>query len=133
MARVVIKTEKLRKDEMLILSSNSFISKEDLEDLNVFNESNFFTIKKIYVNEELKGYAVLFLGYNGLESTDVSLEKLSFYFPDLSLLSIFIKEVMNKESLPIPVDNFYYRRETMDVDICELLEANGFKPAGITR
>lgn len=133
MAEIIIKIEKLKEDEKLTFASLPSVMKEDLEDLNMFNESNMFTIKKLYVDNTFTGFAVFFLGYNGLESLDVSLEALYFFYPNNSLLNTFIKGIMNSESFPIPVENFYYEGNMFDEMTKGMLETNGFRQSGKTR
>lgn len=50
----------------------------NVKDLNIYNDTYGFNIQQFYNNGVLVGYAVVFLGYNGLVSSDASLEDVAY-------------------------------------------------------
>ena len=105
-------TSKFNKEELEhILNSNPKMG--NLEDLSMYNEANYFQIKQMIKENKLIGYAVIFLGYNGLESNDISIEDIAYWGKDIEYvenMSILLEEIKNSH-YPFPVDNIYYDDE----------------------
>ena len=64
-------------DEEKFLILKKYPEKE--EDLNFYQETNYFQIHKLYFREFFQGYVVLFLGYHSLNSNDVSIEDIASF------------------------------------------------------
>lgn len=125
MRNVQVKVGKLEDDEKLILASKPSIMKDDLENLEMFNEANYFVIKKCYVNEEMRGYAVFFLGYHGLESNDVSIERICFPSENSELLDYFVSKMVEQDGFPFLVENIYCEDERLSEEMQSILSGNG--------
>lgn len=96
-------------DEEKFLILKKYPEKE--EDLNFYQETNYFQIHKLYFREFFQGYVVLFLGYHSLNSNDVSIEDIG-YLRDPELLNPlmyrFLLRIKNHKAFSFPIDTFYY-------------------------
>ncbi len=130
-----IKTGKLEQEEL----KEAYNSKPQVGDnyyLNVYNEANYFVIKKFYQNDKLVGYGVIFLGHNGIENQDVAIEDI-VYWGDNEYLFPFIRrfdeEIKNSMGIPFPVNNIYYDPDKFIIEIDMTFDRAGFSVTGRTR
>ena len=79
------------------------------------------------------GYAVIFLGYNCLTSNDASLEDIVYWKGNLDELKVFLDQVKNAQDYSIPVENFYYDSDLIDISLIPLLNDLGFKEKNLVR
>ena len=117
-------TEKLREEEKFVFSSLPSVKKEDLDNIELYNQANYFLIKKLYLVDKLKGYAIFFLGYHGLDSNDVSLERVCFPENE-ALSSYFAGEVVKNEGFPFLVEKIYCLDTRLNEQEQELLKDFG--------
>lgn len=127
MENLRVETGNLMENEFYILASYyPEITRIDLEELKTF-EANYFLTKKLYSkfdNEEyLSGFAIFFLGYNGLGSNDVSIEKLFVNGNNQDTFEYFVSEFMKQDGFPFPVENIYCNEERLN-DMMRLVLAN---------
>lgn len=125
MKNIQVKVGKLEDDEKFVLASKPSIMKDDLESLELFNKANYFLIKKGYIDEELCGYIVFFLGYHGLESNDVSIERICFPSVDSEFLNSFISKMVEQDGFPFLVENIYCNEERLSEEMQSILSGNG--------
>jgi len=104
----------------------------DLRNLQIYNDANHFQIKKLYDNHELVGYAAIFLGYNGIESNDVSLEEIAYWGNNITILADFLTAIKNANDYIIPVENFYFNEKNFPEYLLGALNKLDFK-SGRTR
>ena len=105
----------------------------NIRDLNIYNSGAYFNIQKFYNKGELVGYAVIFLGYNCLTSNDASLEDIVYWKGNLDELKVFLDQVKNAQDYSIPVENFYYDSDLIDISLIPLLNDLGFKEKNLVR
>lgn len=126
---LIVKTEHFTNEDLIeIIKHNITI---DLGALKIYNEANYFIIKKVYKEGLLSGYAVAFLGHNGLDSNAASIEAMEAY-DELSLQTL-IDSIKSKDGFPKFIEEFYYEPERFDEDLNMQLSANGFNAIGRTR
>lgn len=105
-------------------------------DLEMYNDANYFHIIKAYQNNVLVGYGVLFLGCNGLESNDVSLEDIVYFGEPKELFKFineFIHELIYHDNYVYKVENYYYNQDNIIEPIRITLGCYNFMPKGKTR
>lgn len=95
------------------------------ENLNMYNEAPYFSIEKFYCEGKICGFAVIFLGHNGLESTDASLEELVYWLDDSNALYEFLRTVTDRKDFPIETESIYFDSKKF-ADLTPLLEDTGF-------
>lgn len=81
------------------------------EDLDFFREANYFQIHKLYFQGFFQGYVVLFLGYNSLNTNDVSIEDIGYLRnEDLlkPLMYTLLLRIKEHKVLSFPLEDFYY-------------------------
>lgn len=98
----------------------------DIDSLNEYSSAPYFNIKKFYNDETLVGYAIIFLGYNGIESNDVSIEDIAYFGDNIHDLKEFLYLVKNSKDYKFPINNFYFIASNLDSRICPILEELGF-------
>lgn len=99
----------------------------EVKDLGIYNDTYGFNIKQFYNNGVLVGYAVVFLGYNGLVSSDASLEDVAYWQGTPEELEEFLSKVIKAQDYSFPVTNFYYDPEKFSETTCAILNRVGFK------
>lgn len=99
----------------------------NVKDLNIYNDTYGFNIQQFYNNGVLVGYAVVFLGYNGLVSSDASLEDVAYWEGTPEQLDTFLRMVRSAKDYSLPIENFYFDPENFDEKICNDLNRLGFK------
>lgn len=108
----------------MIYNSNPIMG--DIDSLNEYSSAPYFNIKKFYKDETLVGYAIIFLGYNGIESNDASIEDIAYFNNDINDLKEFLKLVKNAQDYTFFINNFYFISNNIDSRICPILEELGF-------
>lgn len=99
----------------------------DIKDLNIYNDTYGFNIQQFYNNGALVGYAAIFLGYNGLVSSDASIEDIAFWQGTPEELNTFLKMVLSAQDYSIDIKNIYYDPEHFAESICDDLNRLGYK------
>lgn len=136
MTKLEIKTAKFEPQEMKTIFKKRKIIDGNLWSLNNYNEASYFKIKQFLEDGNLVGYGVIFLGYNGIESNDVSIADI-VYFGDTSqlfkFLNMFSKELIESKDLPFKVNNVYFDSEAYIEEINITFERFGFQKVGRTR
>lgn len=99
----------------------------DVRNLQIYNEANYFQIKKLYDNHELVGYIAIFLGYNGIESNDVSIEEIVYWGNDITILANALISIKNANDYIIPVENFYFNENNFPEYLLGAFNKLGFK------
>jgi len=120
-----IKTEKFSESAMKAIKAVKPII-GDFDSLEEFNTMPYFTIKQFIDRGGLCGYAVFFLGYNGLESTDASLEDIAYWDENPITLERFMQRIISLPDFPIPIENFYYDPEHFG-SLSNMLDSLGLK------
>lgn len=98
----------------------------NIKDLSIYNDTYGFDIVQFY-NKGLVGYAVIFLGYNGLTSSDASLEDIVYWQGTPEELETFLRMVRSAQDYSLPIEDIYYDPENFDEMICSSLNRLGFK------
>lgn len=136
MTKLEIKTAKFEPQEMKTIFKKRKIIDGNLWSLDNYNEASYFKIKQFLEDGNLVGYGVIFLGYNGIESNDVSIADI-VYFGDTSqlfkFLNMFSKELIESKDLPFKVNNVYFDSEAYIEEINITFERFGFQKVGRTR
>ena len=136
MTTLEIKTAKFEPQEIKAILKKRNIIMGDTWNLNHYNEASYFRIKQFLEDGNLVGYGVIFLGYNGIESNDVSIADIA-YFGDTSqlfkFLNMFSKELIESKDLPFKVNNVYFDSEAYIEEINITFERFGFQKVGRTR
>ena len=127
MGHIRVKVGRLADHEKKLLVSKSLITQDDLNDLEIFSNANYFVIKKCYLDEKLCGYAVFFLGYHGLESNDISIERICFSLEDMDAFYYFIciREMIKKDGFFFPIENIYCEDESLSEEMLFILSHEG--------
>lgn len=122
--KIQIKEGKLNIREVLT-AYNSTLFLGNIDDLIEYNTMNYFIIMKFYVSHFFSGYAVLFIGYNSLLTTDCSLEDITWWglkSEDLhNCLKILFLDKFNKSI------NIYYNPHDYSELIRDELKSYGLK------
>lgn len=126
---LIVKTEQFTKEDFIELLLNNL--NVDLGTLKMYNKANYFVIKKVYNKDILSGYAVVFLGHNGLESNDASIEEIEAFTEES--LQILINSIKSKDGFPIFIEDIYYDPTKYSEELNEELNKNGFNAIGRTR
>ena len=136
MKKLEIKTAKFEPQEIKAILKKRNIIMGDTWSLNHYNEASYFRIKQFLEDGNLVGYGIIFLGYNGIESNDVSIADI-VYFGDTSqlfkFLNMFSKELIESKDLPFKVNNVYFDSEAYIEEINITFERFGFQKVGRTR
>lgn len=100
---------------------------DNFKNLRVFNDTPYFNIQKFYNNGELVGYAVIFLGYNSIMSTDASLEDIVYWKGTALELEEFLNLVYKARDYVFPIENIYYDSDKINPEYTEILNRIGYK------
>ena len=73
--KLTILTGKFNSEEEFLILKKYPLKREDIK---MYQEANYFQIYKLYYRSFFMGYVVLFLGYNSLLSSDISIEDIGF-------------------------------------------------------
>lgn len=98
----------------------------DIDSLNEYSSAPYFNIKKFYQEDNLVGYAVIFLGYNGIESNDASIEDIAYFGNNIKDLAYFLQLVKNAKDYTFSINNFYFISSNLDARVSPILEELGF-------
>ena len=124
-----IKTSKFEINELeKVLNQKPKIG--NLSGLELYNEANYFIIKKFYINESLVGYGVVFLGPNGLLVNDILIEEIVYWGDSnylYNLIFVFAKELTNSKDMPFKVNEIYFAKENFTEEINFTFNSMGFK------
>jgi len=118
-------TEKLNEKDLTELSRVELIL-GSTEKLGLYNEAPYFSIKKFYNEGIFCGFAVIFLGYNGLTSSDASLEEIVYWIESSDLLCEFLRTINDHKDFPINIERICFDTEKF-ADIAGILENSGFE------
>jgi len=128
---VKIVSDKFSDQEIKYLRK-AFKNKETIYTLGLYNQMKFFKIYKEYINEELKGFVVLFLGYNSLSSNDIALEQVVSLDKQIDAYEIITKLIL-KIKADYPEYDFYYDINANTIFYAELLKELDLKRKGKSR
>lgn len=104
-------TEPFREEEIYLILKQYPKKKSDLK---FYQETDYFQIHKLYYHHFFLGYAVIFLGYNSLESRDALIEDILFLSnPELlpPLMTYLLQTIKRKSIINYPIDELYYIEE----------------------
>lgn len=127
-----IKTGNLNDEELFQLSKFEQ-ENEVIVDKDFYQEAKYFVIKRFYDKEEFLGFAVMFLGCNGLVSNDISLEHVTFLKSDMETILSCLTKLSEDRNYPITVERVLYNSEMFSASQKEILEQCGIQEFSKTR
>ena len=105
----------------------------DVKNLETYNEADYFKIKKLYDNNELVGYAAIFLAYNGIDTNNISVEEIVYWGKNIPVLGDFIEKIITSTDYPFDVNEVYYNSELIPEYLHGTFEMYGCQPTTKTR
>lgn len=127
-------------DRKLTILTGKFTSEEEYlilqrypekeETIREFQKANYFQIHKLYYQGFFQGYVVLFLGYNSLNTNDVSIEDLGFLRDENLLKPLMynlLYRVKKHKVLSFPLEEFYYDASKFDDIYLDMFKSLDFQ------
>lgn len=131
---IKIDASPLSEEEKMFLSKNYVAF--DLNEIEILNNTIGFKFYKLYVDNLLTGYAAFFLGYNGLESNDVSIEDVVYLgepdYDDYPLVYL-LYQIKSNPILGFKIENVFYDSSKFSEMYLDVFEKLGFKSMALTR
>lgn len=115
-------------DEEKFLILKKYPEKE--EDLNFYQETNYFQIHKLYFKRSFLGYVVLFLGHHSLEKNDVLIDDIGFLRDETLLEPLMfkmLKRIKEQKVFSVPLEDIYYEPSKFDSIYQEMFHSLGFR------